>query len=117
MTTFLETIDGVKCVQALKVAKLVGIKNTTQFIRSNNTDSIKGGAGRSFPWYVTMSGAIQMMIRRDFGGNTIAAGFFRHLERRSDADRVCMVLELLEDCNPGILEPKPRGRRVKKRQL
>ena len=63
---------------------------------------------------MTVPGAMQMMLRRNFGGNEIAAGFFRHLERRSDADRVCMVLELLEEFSPGILDLKPRGRRARK---
>ena len=114
VSKFLERVDGVECIQALKVAKLIGIKNVTQFIQWNKTESLKGGAGRSFPWYVTVPGAMQMLLRRNFGGNEIAAGYFRHLERRSDADRVCMVLELLEEFSPGILDLKPRGRRARK---
>lgn len=113
-STFLETVQDVEVIQALKIAKLIGIKNVTQFVRCNHIDSVKGGVGREFPWYVTVQGAVQMLIKRDFGGNTIAAGLFRYLERRSDADRVCMVLDLLEEFNPGILELKPRGRKMKK---
>lgn len=110
---FLETRYGVECIQALKVAKLIGIKNVTQFIVGNNIDSVKGGDGRGFPWYVTVTGAMQMLIKRDFGGNMTASKFFHDLDRFNDEKRVCKVLEFLEEFNPGTLELKPRGRRVK----
>ena len=113
-STFLETVDGVECIQALKIAKLIGIKNVTQFVRCNDIDAVKGGEGRKFPWFVTVQGAIQMMIKRDFGGDLIAANMFRRLGRLSDTDRVCTILELLEELNPGILDLKPRGRRTRK---
>ena len=108
MSTFLETIDGVDCIQGLKLAKLLGIKNLTQFIGSNNIESVKGGNGRTLPWHVTVPGAMQMILRRDFGGNKIAANMFSRLDRLNDIDRVCMVLGLLEEFNPEILRRKPR---------
>ena len=113
MSIFLETVQGVECIQALKIAKLIGIKNVTQFVRCNDIDAVKGGVGRQHPWFVTVQGAIQMLIKRDFGGDSLAANMFRQLGWLSDTDRVCTVLALLEALNPGILDLKPRGRRVK----
>jgi len=113
VSIFLETVQGVECIQALKIAKLIGIKNVTQFVRCNDIDAVKGGVGRQHPWFVTVQGAIQMLIKRDFGGDNLAANMFRRLGCLSDTDRVCTVLELLEELNPGILDLKPRGRRVK----
>ena len=114
VSIFLETVDGVECIQALKIAKLIRIKNVTQFVRCNDIDAVKSGVGRQHPWFVTVQGAIQMMIKRDFGGDVLAANMFRRLGRLNDTDRVCTILELLEELNPGILDLKPRGRRVKK---
>ena len=110
---FLETRNGVEVIQALKVAKLCNIKNVTQFMIGNKIDSIKGGVGRTYPWYVTVTGAVQMLIKRDFGGDVVAAKFFHDSDRLSDAVRVRKVLEFLEESNPGTLELGPRGRRIK----
>lgn len=112
-SNFLETFNGVSCVQALKVAKLIGIKNVTQFILCNEIDARKGGEGRSHPWYVTVPGAIQMLIKWNFGGYPVASKTFYDSGDLNDADRVCAVLASLEKSNPGVLELKPRGRKTK----
>ena len=108
---FFETRNGIEIIQALKVAKLCKIKNVTQFMIGNRIDSVKGGIGRTYPWYVTVAGAMQMLIKRDFGGNTIAAKIFHDSDHLSDSVRVLKVLEFLEASNPGTLELGTRGRK------
>jgi hypothetical protein len=112
MTQFLKTMNngGIEAIQAITVSKLIGIANTTQFIRCNDIDSVKDGEGRSHPWYVTTRGAMEMLLKRNFGGNVHAKNVFHAMDGLPDADRVEAALSILAKANPEALLVKPRGR-------
>lgn len=113
--SFVEVVGGVEYIQAIKIGKLLAIPNTSQFLDNNKIVSRKFSRARTSPWYISVSGAIQMLVKRNFGGNEAAAALFYRNDRLKDSARVCLVLEFLEAQEPGILDLKPAGRKIKGR--
>ena len=112
---FLESANGVKYIHAVKIGKLLKIPNTTQFLGNNKITSVKFSKTVTSRLCISVPGAIQMLVKRNFGGNEAAAVLFYRNDQLKDLDRVRLVLEFLEAQEPGILDLKPAGRKIKGR--
>ena len=111
---FLEKFGSGQYIQAVKIRKLLGIANASQYLDNNKVHSVKFAKASTGRLYVTVSGAVQILIKRNFGGNKKAAELYYANDDLSDADRVCLVLGFLESQSPGILELKPVGPKGKR---
>lgn len=112
MTDFLEWIDESPYIQAITISKLLGITNTAQYLKTHNIDSRRHRDTRTSPYYVSIRGASEMLIKRNFGKSITATNAYSSAS--SDAERVVAALSVLDAEQPGKLDLKAQGRKTRK---